>query len=126
PVGNILKLNFYAIGVEDEQFGSITAPRYLSTGAAEIGKSAHNAFGIEILNCHAVREKTGFRPAFDRRQSKELRTHADPKYSGFAIPDGRAKQPLVEGCGPFQVRNRDHHVVQAPGPDQRPCWLSYR
>ena len=65
-------------------------------------------------------------PACDRRQSKELRTCADSKYDGFAIPDRRAKQPLVEGRGPFQVRNGDHYVVQAPGPDQLPSWLSHR
>ena len=34
PVGHILKLNLYAIGIEDEQFGRIAAPRYLGTGAA--------------------------------------------------------------------------------------------
>ena len=74
PVGHILKLNLYAIGIEDEQFWRIAAPRYLGTGAAVIGESAHNAFSIEILNCHAVREKTGLRAACDRHQSKELRT----------------------------------------------------
>ena len=70
PVGNILKLNFYAIGVEDEQFGRVAAPRYLS--AAVIGERAHKTFSIEILDRQAVREKTGPRPVCDRRQSKEL------------------------------------------------------
>jgi hypothetical protein len=74
PVGHILKLNLYAIGIEDEQFGRIAAPRYLGTGAAVIGESAHDAFSIEILNCHAVREKTRLGAARDRHQSKELRT----------------------------------------------------
>jgi hypothetical protein len=107
PVGNILKLNFYVIGVEDEQFGRIAALRYLSTGAALLGERAHNAFSIEILNRHAVTEETGLSAACDRHQSKELRTCADPKYDAFAMPNRGAKQPLVEGCGALQVRNSD-------------------
>jgi hypothetical protein len=126
PVGNILKLNFYAVGVEDEQFRRIAAPRYLSTGAAVIGKSTHNAFCIEILNRDAVREEARLRAACDRRQSKKLRTCADPKYDAFAMPNRSAKQPLVEGRGAVQVRNSYHYVVQAPGHDHRPCWLSHR
>jgi hypothetical protein len=70
PVGNNLKLNFYAIGVEDEQFGRIAAPRYLGIADTEVGKISHNAVGIEILNRQAVREKTGLRAACTSSEAK--------------------------------------------------------
>jgi hypothetical protein len=96
----------------------------LGAADAEVGKRPHDSLGIEIRDRHAVREEIGFCAGPDRRQSKEVRTLTDAKYDGFALPDRRTEQPLVESRGALQIRNGDHHVVQASGLNHRSRLLS--
>jgi ATP-dependent Clp protease ATP-binding subunit ClpB len=56
----------------------------------------------------------------DWRQRKEVWACADAKYDGITLPDRRTKQLLVKGSRALQVRNRNHHVVQAPSLNRWP------
>ncbi len=125
-VGRVLKLNLDAVGIRDEQLGRVAAPRYLGAADAEVGKSPHHSLGIEIRNRHAVGEEIGFCAAPDRRQSKEVRTLADAKHDGIALPDRRTEQTFIEGRGALQIRNGDHDVVQAPGLKRRSRLLRHQ
>jgi hypothetical protein len=126
PIGCILKLNLDAVCVRDEQLRRVAALRYLGIADTEIGKTPHNALGIEIRDRHAVREEIGFGSARNGRQSKEVGPLADGKYDGTGFSDRRSKQPFIEGRGARQIRDGDPHIVQASGSNHRPCLLRHQ
>jgi hypothetical protein len=92
----------------------VAAAHNLGTADAMVGESPLHTLYLKIHNRHAEGKEVRFCASLDWRQRKEVGACADAKYDGIALPNRRTKQLLVKGSRSLQVRNRNHHVVQAP------------